>query len=176
MGYKMKQTTERYIQLTALGTIFVLTVSGILNGFKPMPEITTYFVAKMFYVFTGVMPAIVDSSMLLNIDGEIIVLDVSMECSGLIVMLLFAFVMFLTPHIKLSHRFGSLMFIPALYLVNIFRIVSEILLGNASNIHYMQLYHSSVGQVTFFGAMIVAYLGFLYMFGYLGNVRKYQEM
>lgn len=81
-------------------------------------------------------------------------------------MAVFALVMFITPDIKLQHRFYALLFLPLILLANIFRIVSGIIIGDYTNIEILLLFHGSLGQVLIFLVMIASFIWFLKHFGY----------
>lgn len=164
----MKIDTDKAIRLAVLCLVLAIFIIGYPNYF-PIPQITALLIAKILGCFIGASPIASQNSVLLSINNEIVSMDISPECSALIAMLLFIFVMFITPGIKLQHRLYSLLFIPVLYAVNLFRIVSEVFVGSRLNIEMMSIYHAGVGQVVFFSAMILLYIGFLKIFGYLNN-------
>lgn len=164
----MKTNMDKVIRFIVLCLVFGIFIIGYPNYF-PIPQITALLIAKILGCFIGAAPIVSKNSIFLNINNEIVSMDISPECSALIAMLLFIFVMFITPGIKLKHRLYSLIFIPILYAVNLFRIVSEIFVGSRVSIEMMPIYHAGIGQVMFFSTMILLYIGFLKIFGYLDN-------
>jgi|GEM_PF-1438997 len=168
----MRIEIDKAIRFSVLFMVLSITVIGYPD-YAPIPQITALLIAKILSYFLGAVPVVYGNSVLLRIDNEIISMDISPECSALIAMLLFIFVIFITPGIKLQHRLYSLLFILVLYIVNLFRIISEVLIGSRSNIETMSIYHAGVGQVVFFSAMILLYISFLKMFGYMNNRDKH---
>lgn len=161
-----KLTKEHCIRGAVIAMIFGIVVLGY-PYYEPLPRITAYLVAQLLSVFIGSSPAVSDNVVLLSINDGLAAINISTECSGFIVLLLFEFVMFLTPRIELKHRFYSLIFIPVIYLANIIRIASAVVIGEISNIDTMMIYHNSMGQIIFFAMLIISYIAFLYIFGYL---------
>ena len=90
----------------------------------------------------------------------------SPECSGVLVMLVFLFVVFMTPNIKLKHRFYSIAFLPILFILNSIRVLFGIMLADLTTMSNLSFYHATIGQVFMFVSMIVIYVMFLRMFGY----------
>lgn len=164
----MKTDIDKVIRLVVLCLLLGILIIGYPDYF-PIPQITALLIAKILGCFIGASPIVSQNSVLLSINNEIVSMDISPECSALIAMLLFIFVMFITPGIKLKHRLYSLLFIPILYVANLFRITSEVFIGSIFNIEAMSIFHAGIGQVVFFSTMILLYIGFLKIFGYLNN-------
>jgi exosortase/archaeosortase family protein len=164
----MKTDLDKVIRLAVLCLVLGVFIIGYPNYF-PIPQVTALLIAKILGCFIGASPIVSQNSVLLSINNEVVSMDVSPECSALIAMLLFIFVMFITPGIKVQHRLYSLLFIPILYAVNLLRIISEVFVGSRFNIETMSIYHAGVGQIVFFSTMILLYIGFLKIFGYLNN-------
>lgn len=164
----MKTDIDKIVRLAVLCFLLGIFIIGYPNYF-PIPQITALLTAKILGCFIGASPIVSQNSVLLSINNDIVSLDISPECSALIAMLLFISVMFITPGIKLKHRLYSLLFIPILYFVNLLRITFEVFVGTRFNIEAMSLFHAGIGQIMFFSTMILLYIGFLKIFGYLNN-------
>lgn len=161
----MKINRDKLIRTTVIlliGGYFLLT----FPNFEPFPQITTQLVAIVLSLYIGVTPVYHDNHIFLNLYDQISVINISPECSGVILLSVFALVMFITPHIKLWHRFCALLFLPLILLANVFRIVSGIIIGDYTSVEILLLYHSSFGQVFIFLVVIASFIWFLKLFGY----------
>lgn len=162
---------DRAVRCIVIGLVLGIIVIGY-PGYEPVPQITAKLTAYILGCFIGAAPAVHGNIVFLKINNDITALDISPECSALVAMLVFISVMFITPGIKLKHRLYSLLLVPVLYAVNLFRITSETFVGSISNIRIMSIYHVGVGQIVFFSAMILLYIGFLKAFGYLHDSKR----
>lgn len=161
------------IRIAMLTLIAVIGLVGYRTYYTPLPQITVRIIATIMQYFIGIIPITVNNSILLVIGGQIVSVNISYECVGAYIILLFPFVIFLTPKITLKHRFASLLFLPFLYASNIVRITLGILAGvTTGEIQAMELFHSTVGQVFMFGFLVACYLLFLSMFGYYKMPQK----
>lgn len=168
----MSLTIKRIIEIF-LSVIIILGIYLGYPNYDPLPNLTAYFVSVVLGVFIGTAPVVIGNDVLLHVDGQFMTLSVSPECTGLISMLLFIVVIFITPGINFRHKFYSIAFVPILFAVNLLRIVFEVYIGEIFSISSMVIFHSTVGQIMFFGALILCYIIFLHAFRY--NVKvKYQ--
>lgn len=167
---KIKKTD--YIRLMVLiGTTIFLILS--YPDFEPIPEITAEAAAIVMTIYFGVTPIVYENNIFLDMHNMIYPMTVSPECSGITVVILFIIVIFLIPGISLKHRLYSFFFIIPLYLANVLRIVSSVIIGDNTNMEILAWYHGTVGQLLIFLAMIVTFAIFLKIFGYFG---KYQPV
>lgn len=162
----MKLNTNTIIRGAVLLVIVIYLITAY-PAFEPFPALTAVLVSETILLYTGVMPVVYDNYIFMNLYDQIYIIDVSQECSGVGILAVFAFVIFITPGIKLHHQLLSLGFLPILYIANVFRIVSSIIVGQMTSVDGLLLFHSSIGQVIIFSAMILVYIVFLKTFGYL---------
>ena len=163
---KIKKTDcIRLIVLVGIVTFLILSYPG----FEPIPEITAGAAAIVMTIYFGVTPTVYENHIFLDMHNNIYPMTVSPECSGIIVVALFIIVIFLIPDISLKHRFYSFFFAIPLYLANVLRIVSSVIVGDNTNIETLAWYHGTIGQLLIFLAMIVIFAIFLKIFGYFGK-------
>lgn len=158
----------RLIVLVGIATFLILSYPD----FEPIPNITAKAAAIVMTFYFGVTPVVYENHILLDMHSMIYPMTVSPECSGVTVVALFIIVIFLIPDINIKHRLYSFFFIIPLYLANVLRIVSSVIVGDNTNIETLAWYHGTVGQLFIFLAMIVTFAMFLKIFGYFG---KYQQ-
>ena len=135
--------------------------------YKPLPEITAKGVSYILSPIFGFQPLNYNNIILLNLENRIITLTVSPECSGILVISIFIFVIFITPKIKLKHKFLSLLFVPLIIFLNIIRIALGVVVGTRmSSTEILLIFHNSLGQVFLFFVLITVYIIFLKIYGY----------
>lgn len=100
----------------------------------------------------------------------------SPECSGVLVMLVFLFVVFMTPNIKLQHRFYSMVFLPILFILNSVRVLFGIILADLTTMSNLSFYHATIGQIFMFLSMIVVYVVYLRIFGYFNKDKDREDI
>jgi len=86
---------------------------------------------------------------------------ISIECSGLFLILIFIIIMQLGPEVSFSHRIFSLALIPFLFLGNILRLFFEVLVGINFGPEYLVFFHRTLGQIFIFMWAIFLYILFL---------------
>lgn len=166
-----------------LRTLFIIALIGYFiiayPNFKPFPQLTATIVSLIMFLYSGTVPVVYNNIIFVNLYNQIYQIDVSVECSGIALVLIFGIVMFITPGIKMKHRIYSLLFLPIIYMSNAIRISLSILFGQLTTVNGLLIFHSSIGQVLIFTAMISCYILFLKLFGYLKvnkNYKKYLEI
>lgn len=162
----MEAKINKSIRLSIMVLLVTLSILGYPE-YRPLPQITTHFVAAIMSHIVGVMPITSNSLMFFNIDDHVTTISISPECSGFILMSTFVLITFLMPNIDIRHRLVSVLTLPVIYMANIIRIVLCILLGIYTNTYVMVLAHESVGQVFLLVVTTGIYIRFLKMFGYL---------
>lgn len=148
-----------WVKLLVIGLILFYLITNFPD-FKPFPEITAFLVAYILGFF-GVIA--VNWGHLLVVEG-LPGLEVSAECSGIILMMIFPLTIFLIPSVKIGHRLASLAFIPVLFLGNIIRITVDVLIGIHYSTDLLIFFHDTIGQVFIFFWAIGLYLIWLRMF------------
>jgi exosortase/archaeosortase family protein len=157
---------NKSIRLSIMVLLVALSIFGYPE-YKPLPQITAYFVAALMSYVIGVMPITSNNLMFFNIGDRVTTISISPECSGFILMSTFVLITFLMPNIDIRHRLISVLTLPVIYMANIMRIVLCILLGIYTNTYVMVLVHESIGQVFLLVVTTAIYIRFLKMFGYL---------
>jgi exosortase/archaeosortase family protein len=143
-------------------TVFVVTlilVYAVLAfpGFEPFPRLTAKATASVLDS-VGIKSAVV---------GKIIVtegfspLNVTAECSGIILVFVFILTIHLLPVMRFSRKLGSLMLIPAIFLGNVLRLVMSVMIGQSLGADAMRFYHFSIGQIFVFAWTIALYIAWL---------------
>jgi exosortase/archaeosortase family protein len=148
-----------WVKLLVIGGILFYLVTNFPD-FKPFPEITAFLVAKLLGLF-GIVA--VSWGHLLVVDG-LPGLEVSAECSGIILMMIFPLTIFLIPSVQLNHRLASLLFVPLLFFGNILRITADALIGLHYSVDMILFSHNTLGQVFIFFWAIGLYLIWLRLF------------
>lgn len=69
------------------------------------------------------------------------------------------------PVFPLTQRFASLLFVPFLFLGNIMRIITDVLVAKYISPDMLLFYHDSLGQVFIFFWGIILYIVWLIIFG-----------
>ncbi len=92
-------------------------------------------------------------------------LKISAECSGIVLLLVFPLTIFLMPVFPVRQRLASLLFVPFLFLGNVFRIVTDVLVAKYISPDMLLFYHDSLGQVFIFFWGIILYIIWLIIFG-----------
>ncbi len=157
-----KDTLIRATVILFISGYFLLT----FPNFEPFPQKTAQLAAMLLSLYAGVTPVYHDNHIFVNLYDRISVVNISPECSGVILLSVFALVIFITPLIKLQHRFYALLFLPLILVANVFRIVTGIIIGDYTSLEVLLLYHSSFGQVFIFIVLITSFIWFLKLFGY----------
>jgi exosortase/archaeosortase family protein len=141
--------------------------------YKPLPEITAKGVSYILGPFFGFQPLTYNNIILLNLENRFITLTISPECSGILIISIFIFVIFITPKLKLKHKFLSLLFVPLIILLNIIRIALGVVVGTKmSSTEILLIFHNSFGQVFIFFVLIIVYIIFLKIYGYYPSYKS----
>lgn len=148
-----------WLKLLVIGVILYYLITNFPD-FHPFPEVTAFLVAELLGLF-GVIA--VNWGHLLVVEG-LPGLEVSAECSGIILMMIFPLTIFLIPSVDIKHRLASLFFIPILFLGNIIRITVDVLIGIHYSTDLLIFFHDTIGQVFIFFWAITLYLIWLRLF------------
>lgn len=140
--------------------------------FYPFPEATTHGVASMLTIF-GFDATPYKNFVVVNNFPPI---EVSAECSGIILLLMFPLVILLMPHVSLPHRLAALLFLPLLFAGNILRISIDALIGIHTSPDTLIFFHNTVGQVFIFAWAIMIYILWLKTFGNFPRDEKAKEI
>lgn len=153
------------MRMAVLLTIITYIVTNYPK-FRPFPNMTANLISWMLSIYLGRMPTIDNNIFFMKMHGYTYVFRTSVECSGLFIMLAFITVIFVTPRIRLKHRFYSIIFLPVLFILNSIRVTSGIIFADMTTMENLSIYHSTMGQILIFIFMTGLYAIFLKMFGY----------
>lgn len=165
MKIDIRKWIERFdrewaVKMVVIGAILAYLVSQF-PYFYPFPEWTSILSAALL---RGIgTPAIPYQHFL--VVPNLPVLEISAECSGVVLMMIFPLIIFLIPGINIRHRLGSLLFLPILYFGNLLRIVLDVQLGLAYGTTALEFFHDTLGQVFIFLWAIIVYIVWLRIFG-----------
>ncbi|MEM3075085.1 MAG: exosortase/archaeosortase family protein [Candidatus Pacearchaeota archaeon] len=132
--------------------------------FYPIPKITTYTVS-LIANFINIPTYIYNNLLIVDLGGLKKIFNISSECSGVVLFIIFIFSTFLIPGYKLKHRIISLLFIPFLLIANSLRILMSVVIAKYYGVGLSLFFHDTIGQVFIFGVGITSYLVWLKITG-----------
>lgn len=172
MGNKMKTKKEKaefYVRISIIAVLSIYLIA-FYPGYYPLPQLTAKVVS--FILGTLNISSAVDGTFIVVAFPELAqALELSAECSGIILFAMFIFVVFIVPDIPLSHRLVAILFIPLLFLANLFRIIAGIIVGYHTKIGAVDFFHNTIGQVLMFFIAISVYMTWLHFFGHFPHER-----
>jgi exosortase/archaeosortase family protein len=127
-----------YDLLTNITVKLLAIVSSLYFGFIPI-----YSKNTIFYNFESITPIVV-----------------SPECSGLFVIFVFLFVVWLVPNVSIKNRLYAFGLVPILFFGNILRLFIAIVVGDKFNTDALQIYHGTIGQLFIFIILISCFIMF----------------
>ena len=130
--------------------------------FYPFPELTSLGVGSLLR-FANLEAVSAGRYLVVTFKNVSQPLAISGECAGIIIMLVYMGVIFISPYFSLTHKFSAMVVIPLILLGNIIRIFIAVLLGHYVSVNTMLAFHNSVGNVFMFVWAIVCYLLWLSM-------------
>lgn len=155
------------VKVLVIGLILVYLVTQF-PYFYPFPEITSWSVANLLSLL-GV-PSLPWKNVV--VAQGLPTMEISAECSGVVLLMIFPLIIFLIPNIKLSHRLASLLFIPILYFGNVLRITMDAFVGLNFGVDKLVIFHDTVGQVFVFFWTILLYIIWLRLFNNFPREQK----
>lgn len=138
LGYAITQFPNYPVfpELTGAISAFILNTLGIFS------------IAKDNHLWVATLPQ----------------LNISAECSGVALAIIFPLIIFLLPYFPLRQRIASLFFVPILFLGNVLRIVIDVLVGIHFSTESLIFFHDGIGQVFIFAWAIGCYIIWLLIF------------
>src|SRR4030065_999687 len=111
--------------------IFILT--SLLVYFYPEYDLLTNITVKVLAIisslYIGVIPSYYENNIFYNF-GNITPIIVSPECSGLFIIFVFLFVVWLVPNTTIKTRLYAFLLIPILFFSNVLRLFVAVVLGD----------------------------------------------
>lgn len=148
------------VSIVAVGGLVAIAVVGY-PYYQPLPQWTGIVSANMLNVMGIFSAAWGDFLIVENLPP----LKISAECSGIVLLLVFPLTIFLMPVFPIRQRAASLLFVPVLFLGNVFRIITDVLVAKHISPDMLLFYHDSLGQVFIFFWGIILYIIWLIIFG-----------
>lgn len=161
---KQGKSPAEKVQLVIAGVAILGLLAIAIGGYpsyQPLPQITSIAAAGILNA-VGIFSAPWGDYLVV---ADLPPLKISAECSGIVLLLIFPLTIFLIPIFPIHQRLASLLFVPILFVGNILRIVTDVLIGKFYSPDFLLLYHDSLGQVFIFFWGIMAYLAWLWVFG-----------
>lgn len=149
---------EAYLRASVILTFILFVIY-----FYPYDYLTTYTtrsVAVLSLFFIDVVPSYYQNYIFFNF-GTITPVSISPECSGLIAIIVFLFVVWLVPNMSLKNRVYAFALIPVIYFSNIVRILVGIIIANKFGADSLIIYHATMGQIFIFVVLIVCFITFV---------------
>lgn len=163
----------RLAEKTAIGVVVASLVTYTFLSyprFYPFPDLTSVSVAPLLRL-VGIQAASLNRFLIVGFGNTSRSLAISGDCAGVIILIVFIAVIFLSPYFKLTHKFTSFIFIPLVLAGNILRIFIAVILGNSVGIKAMLIFHNTAGNVFMFMWAVACYLLWLTMIGQGAHTR-----
>lgn len=148
---------------TIFRVLILLILVSLLAYFYPKYDILTNLTIEILVVMSslyfGIMPSYYENIIFYNF-GNITPIIVSPECSGLFIIFVFLFVVWLVPNVSIKNRLYAFMLIPILFFGNILRLFIAIIIGDKFNTDALQIYHGTIGQLFIFVILISCFIIF----------------
>jgi exosortase/archaeosortase family protein len=141
-------------------TVIILLIGYILLAFplfEPFPSFTAEVTSSVLHLI-GVNSSAVDNVL---VSEGFNPLNVTLECSGIILVLVFIVTIHVLPVMELGKKAGSLLLIPGIFLGNVLRLAMSVVIGEHFGQEAMQFFHFSIGQVFVFAWTIALYIAWL---------------
>ena len=152
MGYTLDTILRISILLLAIGYIVLAFPS-----YSPLPEFTAQVNALVLNV-VGVHTSTLDRYVIVSFSQMDYIYELSSECAGLIVYMMFLIGVAVVPHFTARHRLIALLFLPVLFLGNALRILGGILIGYVFSVDASEFFHATFGQVLIFFWVLVCFI------------------
>ncbi len=142
--------------IAVFGSVFVYLLLEF-PSFHPFPEFATGSVTLILTLFGY---QVVHMGSMLLIDGFNPV-QISAECSGIVILLVFIFTIHVLPVISFKHKVSSLLLLPLLLIGNVLRLLLSIITGVLISPQAMIFVHDTIGQIFIFLWAILLYIVWL---------------
>lgn len=167
MGYEMKKF---YYFIGALGLIFL----GIYSN-----KIIIYYLTKTIKLISlslklfGLESYPKNNLLLVTSPNSNKIIDISIECSGILLLLLFSSICGLSPNMDFKKKLIGIPFISLLYLGNIVRVVINILFGFYFSFDLLTFFHNTIGNIMIFIWLFLLYFCWMHCIGFGFKKIKY---
>jgi len=148
------------LDITLRTSILLLCIVYILlayPGYSPLPEFTAQVNAHVLNA-VGVHAISLERYVVVSFSQADRIYELSSECSGLLVYLMFLIGIAVVPHFTARHRLIALVFLPILFIGNALRILVGILVGYQFSVNASEFFHATFGQVLIFFWVLVCFI------------------
>lgn len=159
----MRAKADKTIVGLVLASLIAYTVFTY-PAFPPLPRLTRLVVGGLLNQ-VGIQAAQFKTQLVVDFGRSSQAVAISADCSGAIILLVFLFVIFISPYFTIAQKFLSFWLIPLVWAGNVVRIFLAVLLGRWANIDAMLAFHNTVGNVFMFMWAIICYMLWLKMIG-----------
>jgi len=128
--------------------------------YEPLPSLTSKADAVLLNS-VGVFSIPVGRYLVVSFENVDRIYELSWECCGLVVYVMFLVGVFVAPGFSLRHRLLALAFLPVLFLGNVFRIMLGVLAGVHFSVDASVFFHNTFGQVLIFFWVLVCFIVWL---------------
>ena len=148
------------------GILIVLIIWLIISypTFSPIPE-TTSMISTSILNKLNIETINYGKYMVVDFNGINRIFELSAECSGIVLFSVFLFIIFLIPKLSLKSRLLSLFMIPIIFITNLIRILSSVIIANKFSINWSLIFHNTIGQVFIIISIALSYFMFLKLSG-----------
>lgn len=147
------------IRISVISLILLWIIFSYPN-FYPIPELTT---KSMQYSLSllNIDSLAYNKYLVADMNGLNKIFSISWECAGLILYSIFIIGAFMFPKIPMKLRFMSILFIPLLFIANIFRMILSVITAKYINADFSVIFHNSIGQILIFGLAIAIFISWI---------------
>jgi len=152
MGHTLDIAIRASILLICLGYIVLA-----FPGYAPLPELTAQVNAQVLNT-AGIHTISLQRYVVVSFSQADRIYELSSECSGLLVYLMFLIGIAVVPYFSVSNRLFALLFLPILFMGNALRILFGILIGYRFSVDASEFFHATFGQVLIFFWVLVCFI------------------
>jgi exosortase/archaeosortase family protein len=152
MGHTLDICLRASILLICLGYIVLA-----FPGYAPLPELTAQVNAQVLNT-VGVPSISSERYVVVSFSQADRIYELSSECSGLLVYMMFLIGIAVVPHFSAYNRLFALLFLPILFLGNALRILTGIIVGFQFSVDASEFFHATFGQVLIFFWVLVCFI------------------
>ncbi len=139
--------------------IFSYAVISFPN-YYPFPQITGSLISKTLEYF-GIPTYHYKDYVIVFIKDYNYAIQLSAECSGIILFMMFLVVVFIIPEYSIKQKLFAVPFVILLFFINALRIIIGIILSREFGSNILVIFHDTVGQAIIFFAVITSFIVWL---------------
>ncbi|MBU1940647.1 MAG: archaeosortase/exosortase family protein [Candidatus Thermoplasmatota archaeon] len=139
-----------------LGACFLYVILAF-PLYKPLPQITAYLNAQLLQLL-HISAVAVDNLIVVSFPEVTRIYELSSECSGLVLYIMFLVGIFIVPAFSLRHRLIALGFVPLLFFGNTLRVLAGVMVGYHFSAESSEFFHDTFGQIIIFSWVLVCFI------------------